>query len=96
MADVFESQPKGAKSGTCAGCDAAPLNKENVTNSGCICYCSLVEQNFVLHCLENDACFKETIFSGGFPYPDIENNDLLTLLERGYRMEKPDTCSGEL
>ncbi|XP_078362117.1 uncharacterized protein LOC144646410 isoform X2 [Oculina patagonica] len=32
---------------------------------------------------------------GGFPYPGIKNSEIMTLLRRGYRMEKPDTCSEE-
>jgi len=35
-------------------------------------------------------------FSGGFPYPGIRNRELMRLLKRGYRMEKPETCSEEL
>lgn len=34
--------------------------------------------------------------TGGFPYPSIQNEDLLPLLKRGYRMEKPDNCSSEV
>lgn len=33
---------------------------------------------------------------GGFPYPSIQNEDLLSLLKSGYRMEKPDNCSSEV
>jgi serine/threonine protein kinase len=33
---------------------------------------------------------------GGFPYPTIQNEDLLPLLKRGYRLEKPDNCSSEV
>ncbi|KAL9980663.1 hypothetical protein ACROYT_G009275 [Oculina patagonica] len=32
---------------------------------------------------------------GGFPYPGIRNSELMRQLRRGYRMEKPDTCSDE-
>jgi len=32
---------------------------------------------------------------GGFPYPGIKSRELMRLLRRGYRMEKPDTCSDE-
>ncbi|KAL9980676.1 hypothetical protein ACROYT_G009289 [Oculina patagonica] len=32
---------------------------------------------------------------GGIPYPGIRNRELTKLLKRGYRMEKPDTCSEE-
>ncbi|XP_078381578.1 fibroblast growth factor receptor 2-like [Oculina patagonica] len=32
---------------------------------------------------------------GGFPYPGIRNTEIMRLLKRGYRMEKPDTCSDE-
>jgi proto-oncogene tyrosine-protein kinase Ret len=33
---------------------------------------------------------------GGFPYPTIQNEDLLPLLKRGYRLEKPDNCSSDV
>ncbi|XP_065826077.1 uncharacterized protein [Oscarella lobularis] len=33
---------------------------------------------------------------GGFPYPTISNEELLSRLRRGYRMERPDNCSEEL
>lgn len=36
------------------------------------------------------------ILAGGFPYPTIQNEDLLTCLKRGYRMEKPENCSPEM
>ncbi|KAL9980686.1 hypothetical protein ACROYT_G009304 [Oculina patagonica] len=32
---------------------------------------------------------------GGFPYPGVKNRELIRLLRRGYRMEKPDVCSEE-
>ncbi|KAL9980680.1 hypothetical protein ACROYT_G009297 [Oculina patagonica] len=32
---------------------------------------------------------------GGVPYPGVKNRELKRLLKRGYRMEKPDTCSEE-
>ncbi|XP_078362114.1 uncharacterized protein LOC144646407 isoform X2 [Oculina patagonica] len=32
---------------------------------------------------------------GGNPYPGIKNRELMRLLRRGYRMEKPDVCSEE-
>ncbi|KAJ7374035.1 hypothetical protein OS493_009365 [Desmophyllum pertusum] len=35
-------------------------------------------------------------FSGGFPYPGIRHRELMRLLKRGYRMEKPDICSEEI
>ena len=35
-------------------------------------------------------------FSGGNPYPGINNKELYNLLKTGYRMEKPDTCFDEL
>ena len=35
------------------------------------------------------------LISGGFPYPGIKNSELTRLLKKGYRMEKPDTCSEE-
>ncbi|XP_065677581.1 uncharacterized protein LOC101239423 isoform X2 [Hydra vulgaris] len=35
----------------------------------------------------------EIITLGGTPYPTITNNELLTLLKSGYRMERPDNCS---
>jgi serine/threonine protein kinase len=33
---------------------------------------------------------------GGFPYPSINNEDLLRMLSQGYRLEKPDNCSSEV
>jgi hypothetical protein len=36
------------------------------------------------------------VIIGGFPYPSIQNEDLLSLLKGGYRMEKPDNCSPEV
>ena len=39
-------------------------------------------------------CFTE--LTGGVPYPGTSNAELLPLLKRGYRMEKPDNCSSEL
>lgn len=33
---------------------------------------------------------------GGFPYPSVQNEDLLSFLKSGYRMEKPDNCSPEV
>ncbi|XP_062544610.1 tyrosine-protein kinase receptor torso-like isoform X2 [Armigeres subalbatus] len=33
---------------------------------------------------------------GGNPYPLLSTNDLIMELKRGYRMEKPDSCSKEL
>ena len=36
------------------------------------------------------------LISGGLPYPGIKNSELMRLLKRGYKMEKPDMCSEEL
>ena len=33
---------------------------------------------------------------GQIPYPGIDNKELFNLVKRGYRLEKPDTCSDEL
>ncbi|KAL9987774.1 hypothetical protein ACROYT_G002132 [Oculina patagonica] len=33
---------------------------------------------------------------GDTPYPGTDNKDLLSLLKRGYRLDKPDTCSEEI
>ena len=35
-------------------------------------------------------------YAGGFPYPSINNEDLLRMLSQGYRLEKPDNCSAEV
>lgn len=34
--------------------------------------------------------------TGGFPYPTIPNQDLLTMLKQGHRLEKPDNCAPEV
>ena len=36
------------------------------------------------------------IYSGGFPYPMIQNGELLEHLKRGYRLEGPENCSREM
>nr|XP_006813611.1 PREDICTED: proto-oncogene tyrosine-protein kinase receptor Ret-like [Saccoglossus kowalevskii] len=38
----------------------------------------------------------ELVTLGGCPYPGISNQDVVNLLKRGYRMEKPDNCSDNL
>ena len=43
--------------------------------------------------MENDFYFD---YVGGLPYPTIQNQDLLTMLKQGYRMEKPDNCASEV
>lgn len=43
--------------------------------------------------LINKYLFK---FAGGFPYPTIQNQDLLMMLKQGYRLEKPDNCAPEV
>jgi hypothetical protein len=40
--------------------------------------------------------FQCPLFSGGFPYPTIQNQDLLVMLKQGYRLEKPDNCAPEV
>ena len=35
-------------------------------------------------------------FSGGTPYPIINNNDLIGKLKSGYRMERPENCAQPL
>ena len=35
-------------------------------------------------------------FSGGTPYPTINNNDLIGKLKSGYRMERPENCAQPL
>ena len=34
--------------------------------------------------------------SGGYPYPTMSNRDIIDLLSRGYRMDKPELCSDEV
>ena len=36
------------------------------------------------------------VISGSFPYLNISNDELLSMLIEGYRMEKPDNCSIDL
>lgn len=36
------------------------------------------------------------ISTGGFPYPTVQNNELLNFLKDGKRLEKPDNCSDTL
>ena len=36
------------------------------------------------------------LIAGNFPYPNIANENLLTMLMDGYRMEKPENCSTEM
>nr|XP_047145015.1 uncharacterized protein LOC101239721 [Hydra vulgaris] len=38
----------------------------------------------------------EIVTLGGTPYPTITNNELLTLLKSGYRMDRPENCSIEI
>ncbi|XP_065651336.1 uncharacterized protein LOC136079519 isoform X2 [Hydra vulgaris] len=38
----------------------------------------------------------EIVTLGGTPYPTITNNELLTLLKSGYRMDRPENCSLEI
>lgn len=38
----------------------------------------------------------EIVTLGATPYPGVETKDLLVLLKKGYRMEKPENCSNEL
>jgi hypothetical protein len=33
---------------------------------------------------------------GAAPYPTIQNDDILSLITKGYRMPKPEACSDEL
>lgn len=40
-------------------------------------------------------CFTN-LFSGGTPYPTINNQDLMYQLKAGYRMEKPNNCAQEM
>lgn len=35
-------------------------------------------------------------FPGGFPYPTVNDRDLLKLLLDGKRMEKPSNCTDEM
>ena len=37
-----------------------------------------------------------TMIAGAVPYPGIRNEDLLSMLTVGYRMEKPDNCSPQM
>jgi len=34
--------------------------------------------------------------AGGFPYPTIQNQELLMMLKQGYRLEKPENCASEV
>lgn len=38
----------------------------------------------------------EIVTMGEYPYPGVSNADLLDLLKKGYRMEKPPHCDCEL
>ena len=51
-----------------------------------------VWQIFVYIILFNITFYTE----GGVPYPGVSNAELLPLLKRGHRMEKPDSCSSEM
>ena len=42
------------------------------------------------------ATIRIHVHAGGIPYPSIQNEDLISMLNRGYRMEKPDNCSPEV
>lgn len=44
----------------------------------------------------NIMSFGALFYSGGTPYPTINNRELLRLLKGGYRMEKPDICNDEM
>lgn len=35
-------------------------------------------------------------YSGGFPYPTVQNNELLNYLKEGNRLERPENCSDML
>lgn len=39
---------------------------------------------------------SSVILSGGYPYPTMSNRDIIDLLSRGYRMDKPELCSDEV
>lgn len=38
----------------------------------------------------------EILTLGSTPYPSVQTNELLRLLNKGYRMEKPRNCSDEM
>jgi len=47
--------------------------------------------------LEQQWPYKFTTFiAGGTPYPAINNKELRNLLNSGYRLERPESCSEEL
>ena len=54
--------------------------------------------------MDNETCFKRSkkntsqqkhfiSISGGSPYPEFSNQELLKKLKSGYKMEKPDNCT---
>ena len=54
--------------------------------------------------MDNETCFKRSkkntsqqkhfiSISGGSPYPEFSNQELLKKLKSGYKTEKPDNCT---
>ena len=55
-----------------------------------------VLEHVILHVIILKAVMVIYPYTGGFPYPTIPNQDLLTMLKQGHRLEKPDNCAPEV
>ena len=52
---------------------------------------------YIMYSFHHSICnYTYTYHAGGIPYPSIQNEDLISMLNKGYRMEKPDNCSPEV
>lgn len=67
------------------------LSQEICVIGVCVCMQSFVRQIVLLY-------IKALIFlfAGGFPYPTVQNHELLNYLKTGQRLERPDNCSETL